>query len=684
MIKKIFYILIFTILINILTINNVMAYGLVFTGGNDCRLEGNGIATYFKLTTGKIENKKTSNYKKIVYCYDEDDSFPTTTSKKKINWNTCYEKSDTAEETVKLKYVIANGFNTSKFNENTYNSENCNNCYNKVSTFVSDKNDNCYNYSQYFRTQKAVWTFSQSSHSTEEYDNQLIKDANNYYEKYKEYVLTTPTKEISLNTNNEYMNVDGNYYKSNLITIDSNSSNLLNENLEIDVQELGDEIIEKVSKDKFYVKIPISSTTNKKEITVKVSYKYKKYTGKLFLCTTKTSGVQRLVDYSPSEENEEISKTLKLKIGYRCTSATPSNNQSELSCNISKNYSSKCDHLTINKINYSYKNKKYNIIADIILNQNGTISSVLTPQKTYSGGGFKFNIIYNNNISWNYYNSSNSAKKCIELSNSNKNCSDEITNDIIEDILLKNEKNRIKKYENFQNSISIESIKFGKKNFEESSFIKKCYGNNEFKEKQMNSTCIFTLPEAVVDKYTGNISSYNNDSSKLNINNKHYTPLSYVGDYGIEVQMNGLSRINESTAKDDSTNTTKSWNGNWWNEKFSCKIKLTPLLYQTPSSTGKAKYKFIYRPIDIYNPFPNRNPGFNWYDWYPKNKEELEKTYSKLQYSVNLNNNNINRIKQYNKSNNYLKWDFDGDESKFINNNKSIFNKLRENVGDNS
>jgi len=70
-------------------------------------------------------------------------------------------------------------------------------------------------------------------------------------------------------------------------------------------------------------------------------------------------------------------------------------------------------------------------------------------------------------------------------------------------------------------------------------------------------------------------------------------------------------------------------------------------------------FGFIYRPIDLYDPFPLRNPGSNWYYWYKgpnasANKHRLENTYNltensaRLNYSVHLDAAHLTRIKEYN------------------------------------
>lgn len=112
-------------------------------------------------------------------------------------------------------------------------------------------------------------------------------------------------------------------------------------------------------------------------------------------------------------------------------------------------------------------------------------------------------------------------------------------------------------------------------------------------------------------------------------------------------------------------------------------LNLYPLLYKN------GKYNFIYRPIDINNPFPNRNAGINWFDWYAisENVERLESAYDRLQYSVTLDNQTITQIKKYNKQQNsnggYFDWNtMNNDKSSFVD---DYFEIKRQNiVGDNS
>lgn len=368
--------------------------------------------------------------------------------------------------------------------------------------------------------------------------------------------------------------------------------------------------------------------------------------------------------------------SLNIKGYKKCSPTSPNNNK--LSCNKSKTYNSECDHLTIYDDKYRIENNKfYDFRADITFNQKITISSVLTPNTTYSGGGLKFNVIYNNKISWDYYDDGNIS--CTVINNAGE-IIDQCNNDKLNEIIEIKLNDKLKKNDEFEKNLNI-TAKFPNET-NNINLIRQCNYDNDgkkIKNKKSNTICVFTLPKAEMDTYSGKIKRYIEDSSLLNVNNKFYTGINDIGKYTITANISGLSRFKENVSRNDSK--SGSWIGNLSDSFSNCEITLIPYLY-----TEKGKYRFIYRPIDLNNPFPNRNAGFNWYDWINKdsNKERLKNSYSVLQYSINLDNQSINSIKDYNDSHNYLKWDFDDDESEFINKNSSLFNVLRKNVGDNS
>lgn len=270
---------------------------------------------------------------------------------------------------------------------------------------------------------------------------------------------------------------------------------------------------------------------------------------------------------------------------------------------------------------------------DVKLDQTATLTNILTPTKIYQGGGIKLGFTYYNTVKWNFsedekYGDDSEIRTLLA---SKLKSTEEIENDITVEVYLKDENG--KKY-------NIDNIQ------------KKCTrddDNREFEEdKTVTTTCTFLLPKSIVDLGTGKV-TYKNSPGQ-GINNEYYTPITYTGELSLEATISNIGVLK------DVDNWTNNWKLTYDGENDdSCKVNVTSRLYKP---NQKNEYAFIYRPIDLNNPFPNRNAGVNWYDWYsiPANKERLKSSYSKQEYQVILDNQSVSKIKEYNKNNNYLDW----------------------------
>ena len=107
----------------------------------------------------------------------------------------------------------------------------------------------------------------------------------------------------------------------------------------------------------------------------------------------------------------ETEFTIKVKNDKKCPVTNPAEGQESLTCNSSKTLNSTCEVLTVNTSSGR---------ADVKIEQTGTISSILTPTSTYSGGGFKFGIIYYNELKWSYVNNPNKDRKSTRLNSSHR------------------------------------------------------------------------------------------------------------------------------------------------------------------------------------------------------------------------------------------------------------------------
>lgn len=274
--------------------------------------------------------------------------------------------------------------------------------------------------------------------------------------------------------------------------------------------------------------------------------------------------------------------------------------------------------------------------GEVKLDQTATLTNILTPTKIYQGGGIKLGFMYYNTVKWNFsedekYGDDSEIRTLLA---SKLKSTEEIENDITVEVYLKDENG--KKY-------NIDNIQ------------KKCTrddDNSKFEEdKTVTTTCTFLLPKSIVDLGTGKVTYKNNSGQgSQGINNEYYTPITYTGYLSLEATISNIGVLK------DVNNWTDNWTLKYDGENDdSCKVNVTSRLYKP---NQKNEYAFIYRPIDINNPFPNRNAGVNWYSWYeePANKNRLESSYDKVEYQMELDNQSVSKIKEYNKDKNYLDW----------------------------
>lgn len=355
---------------------------------------------------------------------------------------------------------------------------------------------------------------------------------------------------------------------------------------------------------------------------------------------------------------------------YNDKKCKPSQPNIKASCNSSSSsFSSTCEELTVktNDANNEIKSK-----ANVKISQTGSITTILTPTNTYAGGGFKFGIMYHNTISWS-------------LVKQYKGTIEDITKEM-----------QAKLKENFVDGFGLKNVKFGNEQIPDDYFKQniKCQETGSFTNgNTLTTMCIVYLPNSVVEEYTGKVTYKQGDN--LGLNNKYYTPIDWDSNkkYEIVATISGMDRLKESSVKADSKDKNKVWTGTWEytlnGSKDNCDINLYPLYGQPTGGKKNLKYIFIYRPIDLNNPFPNRNPGMNWYDWYniERNKERLESSYNREQYSITLDSQKTSEIKKYNKDElnkgGYFDWKtIENGQSSFID---KYFDKKRDNiVGDNS
>lgn len=294
-------------------------------------------------------------------------------------------------------------------------------------------------------------------------------------------------------------------------------------------------------------------------------------------------------------------------------------------------------------------------MAVVSFRQDYSMTNILTPTTIYQGGGVKIGFLYNTTVTVN--------QESIQYDNANGkegNLQQQINNQIRTSILGKDAiESNIK---NGASTLYLEDENRKQYTIGSAQMQVECSQKGDIiRDKKVTTTCTILLPESKVELGTGKV-EYTNSIGN-GINNEFYTPIKYHGDLYLNVKFKNLGAATGLW----SPNITVTYDGK--NDSSSnCIVETYPRFYNEDNKT----YKFIYRPIDINNPFPNRNAGVNWYNWYQDaaNQARLESSYDKLEYQMILDNRTVSQIKEYNRTHkNYLDWegiDKDTGESDFV------------------
>lgn len=159
--------------------------------------------------------------------------------------------------------------------------------------------------------------------------------------------------------------------------------------------------------------------------------------------------------------------------------------------------------------------------------------------------------------------------------------------------------------------------------------------NGTLKANQLLETeCSYELYDAFINRQTGDVvtskTSTYNSVNYIEKPGMYFIPLKWTGPFSVSVDFGELS-------------TNKKYK---WDVKYTCDVETKQFMYDLENGG----YKFFYRPIDITNPFPNREPSTNWKEWWSKeeNKTSLANSYGNKEYTVSFTPNVIENIKQFN------------------------------------
>lgn len=311
--------------------------------------------------------------------------------------------------------------------------------------------------------------------------------------------------------------------------------------------------------------------------------------------------------------------------------------------------------------------------ATINISQTGELKFNLDRGPIYSGGGFTFDIVYNNSASWNYSSGGyqgcplitvgyrGTCKETVKKDNPDGtftietnyySCcksktvkSPDCQNDADYEEFI--EKAVANKYQGLDESNAVvtmpdsNSVGGGNNN---KTGIWECEGPNLGSRwapnTKLNSTCKFTLYNAYIEKNSSKVFYNISGGNKyLEQGAMYFIPLKYPTD---------LFPVNVSLSKLSSITNMK------WSATYECDVNCQQKLYDLE----EGGYLYYFRPISLSQPFPNRSPGKNWFDWIESggNLERLADTYTSnnnIEYYVTLTNTDIANIKKYNSDMNY-------------------------------
>ena len=525
-------------------------------------------------------------------------------------------------------------------------------CYNGTSNTGCDNkcSDNDSQYTEcYYKDLYFKISFNVSNWNIEDDTQVYFKIAayNNDYGKWKEENLHLGENVKKSTLSNNYIEVDKNTF-SNKISFIANYAQLLNP-VTLIIEKGG---IYGNTGSNYLVKEIKEGNKNGNFISGSIGPgKYTLYISQRGNCSYGTNGCWLSTCSNPNTCNTSTkvlvahgswvkpygttSFTIKVKNDKKCEVSEPAGNKI-MSCNNWKDLSSTCDELTVRNgsssatVKVEQKGYITNIFKSNLVNEDKKYDA-----HSYNGGWFKYGITYYNEVSWSIVNLYGNVGE-------------------IESAM----KSRLKLLNNFQDNLNLTIT--GLEEITGNKLIKKCSESGSFTNgNKLITVCTFFLPSSVLENFNGTV-NYLEDENKANINNKYYIPLD-AKNYEVSVKLENLSRLSETQAKKDSKDKNKVWFGTW-NIDTNCLLKVTNRIYEPSGGgeeNGKVKYKFIYRPISLNNPFPNRFPGVNWYTWYitegNKDKKTLEDSYNNLDYYTELDNKTISEIKSYNKNNNYFK-----------------------------
>jgi len=185
-------------------------------------------------------------------------------------------------------------------------------------------------------------------------------------------------------------------------------------------------------------------------------------------------------------------------------------------------------------------------------------------------------------------------------------------------------------------------------NFNETS--KECAGGDETTAGWTEYARIYgkyTMNDTYIEKYTGEIKD-TSSNDRCNAGDRYFVNFTELTRpvSGDNTDKGYSLKLNANKLGNNIANSGNTWNLNvdcWYQVKNMIFPQTTDELYEKISGTG-----FMYRIIDLNDPFPNRQPGANWVGKESVISSTKDRLSTLQRFVINLNTSSIDRIRDYN------------------------------------
>lgn len=235
----------------------------------------------------------------------------------------------------------------------------------------------------------------------------------------------------------------------------------------------------------------------------------------------------------------------------------------------------------------------------------------------------------------------------------------------------------------YYSNFNTDDVKYTSCEFDEAT--KTCTGGSTTISSWTETARIFgkyTMPNVYVERYTGDI-TYISSSTTCNAGDRYFVDFNEL-----TKPLNGDTEDNGYKLTLTATNVGNNLvtGGDTWNLNVNCWYQVNNLSFpqggeaivtgEDENYSAYGNMAFVYRQIDLDDPFPDRDPGANWYG-----KENLisitkDNIDNMSEFDIILNRSLIKKIREYNESYPYTTFNLDEmEKSLFIINNPSIIDR---------